>query len=80
MTMKGWLYIFQSFTIKCNVVSYTGHPPFLVGKGLIHSMYSEILFEHILWKFDIFDNLDGNYTRMLRAILNKSWKQNPTKQ
>ena len=24
--------------------------------------------------------LDGNYTRMLRPILNKSWKQNPTKQ
>ena len=24
--------------------------------------------------------LDGNYTRMLRAILNKSWKQYPTKQ
>ena len=24
--------------------------------------------------------LDGNYTRMLRAILNKSWKQHPTKQ
>ena len=24
--------------------------------------------------------LDGNYTRMLRAILNKSWRQNPTKQ
>ena len=24
--------------------------------------------------------LDGNYTRMLRAILNRSWKQNPTKQ
>ena len=23
--------------------------------------------------------LDGNYTRMLRAILNKSWRQNPTK-
>ena len=23
--------------------------------------------------------LDGNCTRMLRAILNKSWKQNPTK-
>ena len=23
--------------------------------------------------------LDGNYTRMLRAILNKSWKQHPTK-
>ena len=24
--------------------------------------------------------LDGNNTRMLRALLNKSWKQNPTKQ
>ena len=24
-------------------------------------------------------NLDGNYTRMLRAILNKSWQQLPTK-
>ena len=24
--------------------------------------------------------LDGNYTRMLRAILNKYWKQHPTKQ
>ena len=24
--------------------------------------------------------LDGNYTRMQRAILNKSWKQHPTKQ
>ena len=24
-------------------------------------------------------NLDGNYTRMLRAILNKSWWQQPTK-
>ena len=24
-------------------------------------------------------NLDGNYTRMLRAILNKSWRQHPIK-
>ena len=24
--------------------------------------------------------LDGNYTSMLRAILNKSWRQHPTKQ
>ena len=24
--------------------------------------------------------LDGNFTRMLRAVLNKSWKQHPTKQ
>ena len=25
------------------------------------------------------ENLDGNYTRMLRAILNKSWQQHPTR-
>ena len=25
------------------------------------------------------ETLDGNYTRMLRAILNKSWRQHPTK-
>ena len=25
------------------------------------------------------EELDGNYTRMLRAILNKSWRQHPTK-
>ena len=24
--------------------------------------------------------IDGNYTRMLRALLNKSWRQHPTKQ
>ena len=24
--------------------------------------------------------LDGNYTRILRAVLNKSWRQHPTKQ
>ena len=24
--------------------------------------------------------LDGNYTRMLRAVLNKSWRRHPTKQ
>ena len=26
------------------------------------------------------NKLDGNYTRMLRTILNKSWRQHPTKQ
>ena len=25
-------------------------------------------------------NLDGNYTRMMRAVLNKSWRQHPTRQ
>ncbi len=25
------------------------------------------------------EELDGNYARMLRAILNKSWRQHPTR-
>ena len=33
----------------------------------------------ITWKSELEKKLDGNYTRMLRAILNKSWKQHPTK-
>ena len=29
--------------------------------------------------FPLVKKLDGNYTRMLRAILNKSWRQHPTR-
>ena len=31
------------------------------------------------WLFLLILSLDGNYTRMLRAILNKSWQQHPTR-
>ena len=43
---------------------------------------SILLFGCITWMLTkrIEKNLDGNCTRMLRAILNKSWKQHPTKQ
>ena len=33
----------------------------------------------IIWKSDLEKKLDGSYTRMLRAILNKSWWQHPTR-
>ena len=33
----------------------------------------------ICWIHNHFMFLDGNYTRMLRAILNKSWRQHPTR-
>ena len=36
----------------------------------------KITFCHILFRTE---GLDGNYTRMLRAILNKSWQQHPTR-
>ena len=32
-----------------------------------------------LWYWVIIYQLDGNYTRMLRAVLNKSWRQHPTR-
>ena len=33
---------------------------------------------HGRWQKRLEKKLDGNYTRMLRAILNKSWRQHPT--
>ena len=33
----------------------------------------------VLYNFSINMKLNGNYTRMLRAILNKSWRQHPTR-
>ena len=41
---------------------------------LLHGCTTWTLTKHIEKKFD------GNYTRMLWAILNKSWRQHPTKQ
>ena len=41
-------------------------------KHLVYLKWRKISFK--------FKKLDGNYTRMQRAILNKSWRQHPTKQ
>ena len=41
---------------------------------LLHGCTTWTLTKHMEKK------LDGNYSRMLRAILNKSWRQHPTKQ
>ena len=41
---------------------------------LLYGCPTWTLTKHLEKKFD------GNYTRMLRAILNKSWRQHPTKQ
>ena len=38
---------------------------------------SILLYGCTTWKLE--KKLDGNYTRMLRAILNKSWRQHPTR-
>ena len=46
------------------------------------AVVSILLYECTTWTLTkrIEKKLDGNYTRMLRAILNTSWRQNPTKQ
>ena len=41
---------------------------------LLHGRTKWMLIKHMDKK------LDGNYTRILQAILNKSWRQHPTKQ
>ena len=41
---------------------------------------SILLYEYTIWALTKYrkKKLDGNYTRMLRTVLNKSWKQYPT--
>ena len=46
------------------------------------AVVSILLYECITWTLTkrMEKKLDGDYTRILRAILNKSWRQHPTKQ
>ena len=46
------------------------------------AVMSKLLYGCTIWTLTkcMEKKLDGNYTRMLRAILNKSWRQHPTKQ
>ena len=45
------------------------------------AVMSILLYGCTTWKLTkrLLKKLDGNYTRMLRAILNKSWRQHPTR-
>ena len=45
------------------------------------AVVSILLYECTTWTLTkrLKKKLDGNYTRMLRAILNKSWRQHPTR-
>ena len=45
------------------------------------AVVSKLLYRCTTWTLTkrIEEKLDGNYTRMLRAILNNSWRQHPTK-
>ena len=43
---------------------------------------SVLLYDYVTWTLTkrLEKKLDGNYTTVLRAVLNKSWKQHPIKQ
>ena len=57
--------------------------PSIIMEGFINQFAPNIIrsieqFERTLTK-RLEKKLDGNYTRMLRAILNKSWQRHPTR-
>ena len=54
---------------------------FLSDYFLQAAVVSILLYGCIIWTLtkQLEKKLDGNYTRMLRAILNKSWQQHPTR-
>ena len=61
----------------CEVVDLFLRKPF----WFFLSMLSILLYGCTTWTLTkwLEKKLDGNYTRMLRAILNKSWRQHPTR-
>ena len=71
LSIGYWSYGSQTWLIKWNAVS-TKQPA--VVSILLYGCTTWILTKWMEKK------LDDNYTRMLRAILNKSWRQYPTKQ
>ena len=74
---KAWTAISRLSVIwKSDLTDKTKHSFFQVAVMLI------LLYGCTTWMLTkrMEKKLSGNYTRMLRAILNKSWRQHPTKQ
>ena len=74
---KAWIAIDRLSVIwKSDLTNKMKHSFFQVAIMLI------LLYGCTTWMLTkwIEKKLDGNYTRMLQAILNKSWRQHPTKQ
>ena len=70
LSIGYWSYGSQTWPIKWNTVFFQA------------AVMSMLLYGCTTWTLTkrMEKKLDGNYTRMLRAILNKSWRQHPTKQ
>ena len=75
--VKAWITIDRLLVIcKSDLTDKRKHSFFQVAIVLI------LLYRCTTWTLtkQMEKKLDGNYTRMLRAILNKSWRQHPIKQ
>ena len=73
------LWVCYNFTLKPSVEKNSNDTIlFIFGEAAVTSI---LLYGCTTWtltkRFE--KKLDGNYTRMLRAILNKSWRQHPTR-
>ena len=69
MTFFTERYVFFGGGRYRRIIAFLLHGPFFFPLRLI-------VVNRCLAQFNFF-KLDGNYTRMLRAILNKSWRQHP---
>ena len=70
------LVVWLVFNVKSSLISYL-----MTNLKFIYIYISILLYGCTTWTLTkrLEKKLDGNYTRMLRAILNKSWQQHPTR-
>ena len=80
LNLHGTMYFFRNFGLHCwsafYHVSYSSYPAKWWWNENIIKVYL-----YTTWTLikRLEKKLDGNYTRMLQAILNRSWRQHPTR-
>ena len=78
----GYYWMNEKTVVKYPKVCATVESILLVLLSLYQTIVSILLYGCTTWTLTkrLEKKLDGNYTRMQRAKLNKSWRQHPTKQ
>ena len=77
-----WEQIFNGLSLCARVRTHTHtHAHTMKCSFFLAAVVSILLYGCTTWTLTkrLKKKLDGNYTRMLRAILNKSWRQHPTR-
>ena len=75
-----WFHIFLSYfcTLILFLNFYLHFTPLFISSLHLYLIFTPLFYSWTLTK-RLEKKLDGNYTRMLWAILNKSWRQHPTR-